>query len=229
MPVEQRQCAIGDPALGHPVEIERGPALAVEDRAPVPGTLEAPGRSRAATTRHFEGRRRAERRRLGREAFAEQRRVDDPAAHLGRVRGPSEGGGQRGPNDHSEPRVGVGSHQVGRRVVPGQATGPRPDAVRDARRISLGRRDVRRSSHRKVDAEPATHGAGAVHGARTRGARPRCRRCGRRARRGRHAGRVRHGFAPDWRVTTGAGTARGAGGATTVATVAAGAAWPGCT
>ena len=42
MPVEQRQCAIGDPALGHPVEIERGPALAVEDRAPVPGTPSPP-------------------------------------------------------------------------------------------------------------------------------------------------------------------------------------------
>ena len=102
-----------------------------------------------------------------------------------------------------------------------QAAGPGPHPRRDARCVALGRSEVRNVCDRHVDAKPTAHGPGAIHGARKR----RRRGC----RLGRDCGRARHGFAPDWLVTTGAGLGRGAGGATTVASPALGVAWPGWT
>jgi hypothetical protein len=226
VPVEERQGTVGDPALGHPVEVERDARVAMEEPATVPNGLEAPGGPRRQTAR---ARGRAGwtqsciggRRRLRRQALAEQRGVYDPAGEFGRDGGPPQRGSQRGADRRRAAQICVGAHQVRGHVVASQAAGPGPYPGRDVRCVELGRGEGRIVCDRHVDAEAAAHGPGTIHG-------PRKRDC-RGVRRGRGGGRADHGFAPDWLVTTGAGIVRGAGGATTVASPALGVAWPGWT
>ena len=99
----------------------------------------------------------------------------------------------------------------------GEAAGPGPDPGGDAGGIALGARDAGIVRHGNVDPQLAAHRPGAID--RPGKLRPGQGGCRRPARGG-------HGFAPDWRVTTGAGAWAGAGGVITVASPAAGDAWP---
>jgi hypothetical protein len=93
---------------------------------------------------------------------------------------------------------------------------PRALADADCIEISPGQCSGVPDGH--MNSKLSTHRPGAAHGSRQH-----------RDPAGFHRGEgddTRHGLVPDWRVTTGAWTCAGAGGATGVATTAGGAACP---
>ena len=141
---QQRPGAVGDPTLGHAVEVEAHTGAPLDATSPPIAVAQRPG-SRPMSPRHA-----ATAMTLGIEALIEQRDVDQALCPLGQPRGSLEDRRQRRTDRHRlSGRPPVERAELGARVEAREAVGPCPDAGGDQRQPPIGFLRL----HRPVDPE----------------------------------------------------------------------------